>query len=189
MWIDRGGGFDESPPDSLLAERLQGVFDMCERLFRDPALPLLELVGDDLPSPTSTGDGRARNGVTVSLGLGYGNPLNPTTPRAEVHVSVPGREPVETMMLDLPPLGPTPDVDTDTDSLGIVIDGEPMSPVYPRRHNTDWVIRVPYRGNIVTVAGHRWEPSGGTLELRPVTDVSPYLANFVDAIKAINDQR
>lgn len=183
------GGSDESPPDSQGVKRLQAVFEESERLFRSADLPLLELVGVDLPSPTTTGDGRVRNGVTVSLGLGYGSLFDPTAPGAEIHISVPGREPIETMMLNLPPLGPTPEIETDTESLEVVIDGEQMSPVNPRRHSTHWVVRVPYRGNVVTIAGHAWEPREGALVLRPVTDVSPYIANFAAAINAINEER
>ncbi|MEZ5312106.1 MAG: hypothetical protein R2735_16245 [Microthrixaceae bacterium] len=41
----------------------------------------------------------------------------------------------------------------------------------------------------MTIAGHAWEPSEGTLELRPVTDISLYLANFADTINAINEER
>jgi len=173
------------PPDSSGPTRIRAVIEHVEFVYRSGVLPILEIRGDGVPSPTTAAEGRETDQGIVSLGIHHGDARDPATPHAEVHVSTPGSEPDEAWILGLPPripglpLGGTPaHIPTDAVPFEITIDDNPAGHTNPRRHDTDWIVLVPYGQYVVTVAGHRWEPAGRTLELHTVADVSPYIANF-----------
>jgi hypothetical protein len=144
---------------------------------RGSGLPLLGLA-EPAPLPRMLGDAAVSDGVTESVGLAYGDPMQPDGPLVQVHCarwqdSTVPPDLRDLLEQELDRIGDDSPVQEADEQVTLTVDGRPSPAVVLRAGPRFWAARCAHDGAEVTVVARDWEL--GSTRLVSVPDVEPFL--------------